>query len=182
VFQFLVEKLKEHDINTYNHSLRVADLSLRISKKLSFEEHDQKVIYYGALLHDIGKLQIDYEILNKSEKLTKEEWLLIQQHTIFGHNLLGEHKISLPGLNYIVLLHHERLDGSGYPFGLKGDDIPIEVLIVGLADSYDAMTSQRPYSNVKTAEQALAELIRVKGIQFPSEIVEKLDDIIKSNL
>lgn len=175
----LIEKLKEHDPYTYLHSQRVAQLSVEIAKVLEFSEQDLKKIYYGALLHDIGKIEIDKNILNKPDKLTRDEWRLIQQHPIFGYKIIFQY-CSGDILPYIALMHHERSDGSGYPFGITKDRIPPEVQIVAVADSFDAMTTQRMYNRAKTAQEALDELVIDSTVLFLPETVDALKECLKN--
>jgi putative nucleotidyltransferase with HDIG domain len=181
VMKSLLNKLKQHDLYTYMHSLRVAELSVEISKYLGLSDKEQKVIHLGGLLHDIGKLEVDPQILNKPEKLTFDEWTLIQNHTVIGYTMLQNYGYEM-GFSYIALFHHERCDGSGYPFGLKQEAIPLEAQIVALADSFDAMVTQRPYSNAKTTEQALNELIMEKGVLFLPKIVDSLVECKKDHI
>lgn len=170
---FLLDKLKEHDPLTFLHSIRVAELSVEIAKQLELDNHDQKVLYHGGLFHDIGKLEIDPYILNKPEKLTIEEWKLIQQHPITGYEMLRKYDSGY-GICYIALFHHERIDGSGYPFGMKKDDIPLKTQIVALAESFDAMISKRNYNDAKTVETAFQELISLKNVLYLPQVVDAL--------
>lgn len=171
--KLLLSKLKDHDPYTYMHSLRVADLSLDMSKQLGLSEYEQKIIHKGGLFHDVGKLKIDPYILNKPAKLTVEEWGLIQQHPIWGFQMLRELGFHLE-FSYIALFHHERCDGSGYPFGLTKESIPYYSHIVALADSFDAMVTHRPYSPSKGIGEVINEIQSKSGILFLPELVDAL--------
>jgi putative nucleotidyltransferase with HDIG domain len=179
IMKFLLNKIKEHDSNTYTHSLRVAELALEIARYLGLNDHDQKTIHMGGLLHDIGKLEVDPFILNKPNKLTLEEWDLIKKHPIFGYQMLQASGFDM-GFSYISLFHHERCDGSGYPFGLKEEAIPLIAQVVALADCFDAMVTQRPYGLPKSIPLALNELITAKGSLFLPEVVDALVESIKN--
>ena len=136
-----------------------------------------------GMIHDIGKIVIDLTILDKAGKLNEEERQLIEQHPLSGSRMLNSvHKYER--LSNGVLHHHERIDGKVYPYGLQGDEIPIESKIIAIADAYDAMTSQRPYRTVPlSSDEAVAEIVKNKGTQFDSEIVDvvvsMLDEIIE---
>lgn len=175
----LVDLLKDHDLATYYHSKRVADLSSRIAKNMNLAETEQQIIYYSGLLHDIGKLKVDKEILNKPAKLTKEEWLLIQQHPIFGYEMLNQYYLFDDEIKHVVLYHHERIDGSGYPFKLSGQEIPLKAQIVAIADSFDAMTNTRAYSQAKSVNQALDQLLLDKGCLFNPIVADTLVELLK---
>jgi putative nucleotidyltransferase with HDIG domain len=177
--KFLLNKLKEHDTYTYMHSLRVAELSLEIAKYLGLNDLDQSTIHMGGLLHDIGKLEVEPFILNKPDKLTLEEWDLIKKHPIFGYQMLQTSGFDM-GFSYIALFHHERCDGSGYPFGLKEEAIPLIAQVVALADSFDAMVTQSPYGHSKSISISLNELITEKGTLFLPEVVDALVESIKN--
>jgi putative nucleotidyltransferase with HDIG domain len=168
---FLMEKLKDYDPFTYLHSQRIADLSSQIAKQLNLTPSEQKDVYYGALLHDIGKIKIDRLILNKPERLTLDEWKIVQQHPILGYEIINPF-CSGTSIPYIVLMHHERCDGSGYPFGLKGSDIPLGPQIIAVADSYDAMITARPYKKAKTREQVIMELEGEKNNLYLADVVD----------
>lgn len=177
---FLMKKLKDYDPNTYLHSKRVAELSSQIAKQMDLADRELKDIYYGALLHDIGKIKIDKLILTKPERLTLDEWKIIQQHPVLGYEIVNPYckGTSIP---YIVLMHHERCDGSGYPFGLKGSNIPLSSQIIAVADSYDAMITSRPYSGPKTRDQAILELEEGKNKLYLADVVDAFLQVIMVN-
>jgi putative nucleotidyltransferase with HDIG domain len=159
------------DQYTYTHTEGVVKYSSIIAEELALSEEEIEDLKIGALLHDIGKLELGREILNKKEKLTDEELLLIKQHPIFGVNMLKT-LTYFGNVIEIVKYHHERYDGKGYPEGLKGKEIPLGARIVAVADSFDAMTTMRAYrSRHKSYEEAAEELLRCAGAQFDPDIV-----------
>lgn len=176
-----MKQLQEHDPETYHHSLRVAELALLLTKELDLSSIEQQTIYKGALLHDIGKLGIPIEVLNREQKLTTEEWLLIQEHTILGYQLTRKY-FDMLVVPYIILFHHERYNGTGYPFGVVDQQIPLGAKIVGVVDSFDAMTFQRPYNRAKSREDALIELEKQKGILYSSDLISAFTDLINREL
>ncbi|MBM4017412.1 MAG: HD-GYP domain-containing protein [Planctomycetes bacterium] len=169
----LVSSVDAKDPYTCGHSERVAIISRRIAACLRLPDDDVELVYLAGLLHDIGKIGTPESILRKEGRLGPEERLTIMQHCEVGFNILsGIHK--LESAREVVLLHHERLDGTGYPRGLKGDQIPLLARIVGLADSFDAMTSNRPYRPMLPLDQVRREIERHTGTQFDSRAVEAL--------
>ncbi len=179
VIQTLVSSIEAKDTYTKGHSERVRNLSLMIAEALGFSQEEKEILSWAALLHDIGKLGVPEGILTKPGKLTEEEKVIIQDHPERGYRILlpiEQLQDSLSGIRF----HHERLDGSGYPLGLKGEEIPIQARIIGVADTYDAMTSRRSYRDKLRDDVTLAELVRVKGSQLDPEIVDLFVDMIKS--
>lgn len=130
----------------FSHTLNVALLAMMIGKWLILPEREITHLVYAGILHDIGKMRVDPEIMNKPGKLTEEEFEQVKQHPALGYRLLDDLKFLSKNIKYGVLLHHEREDGSGYPLGCKGDKIPEVAKIIAVADIYDAMTSKRVYS------------------------------------
>ena len=160
------------DHHTYGHSKKVSKYATGIAEALGYSRERIETIRAAALLHDIGKIGISDQILTKREPLTSEDWELIRAHPNLGVSIL-KHIDSLNDCLAAVQYHHEHYDGTGYPAGLKGNNIPIDARILAVADAYDAMTSQRPYRQVKsTLEQALGELKRCSGTQFDPAIVD----------
>lgn len=159
------------DAYTAGHSRRVADIACKVGKELGLEDSQLECLELAALLHDIGKIGIPDYILNKPGKLEDEEFKKIQAHPVLGYNILEKIEFLSPMLP-AILHHHERFDGKGYPEGLKGDDIPTGASIIAIADTYDAMTSDRPYRRALSHEAAVAELKKCKGTQFKNEIVD----------
>jgi len=157
---------------THNHSKRVTDYCLALGKALKLDTTEMSRLEACALLHDIGKISISDEILNKPGKLTAEEWKIVKTHPQLGAAIASR----IPQLSLCVegiLHHHEWYDGSGYPDGLKGNDIPLEARILAIADAVAAMTSERSYSETLTHEQAIEELKRYAGKQFDPYLVEQ---------
>lgn len=155
---------------TRGHSERVTSYSLAVGAGLGLPETDLKTLELAALLHDIGKIGTYEAILDKAGKLTEEELKIIRQHPSKGAEILSPIK-QLKGIVPLVRGHHESYDGSGYPDGLKGEDIPIMARILAVCDSYDAMTADRPYRKGRNKDESVAELKRCAGIQFDPEVV-----------
>lgn len=150
---------------TIGHSTRVAKYSEAIAKELGWSEEETRNIYYVGLLHDIGKIAIPHRILNKPSRLTDLEYAVIKRHTTIGSDILRDIK-SVENVRLGALYHHERYDGSGYPNGLKGDEIPLVARIIGIADAYDAMTSDRKYRKHLPEEVVRDEFRKCAGKQF----------------
>lgn len=166
------------DPYTNGHSMRVAAYSLEIARKLKLTKEEQEQIYCIALLHDIGKIGISDEILNKPGKLTPEEREIIKSHPTIGGEILKDFT-SLPGISEGARYHHERYDGQGYNEGLKGEEIPFFARIICVADSYDAMSSARCYRSSMDKDSIVEELKRCSGKQFDPKIVEIMLEIIE---
>lgn len=166
------------DDYTFGHSYRVAVYARKIAKNMGLSADEQENIYYIGLLHDIGKIGIPDAILNKPGKLNDEEWEQIKTHVNVGGNILAEFS-SIPGIQDGARYHHERWDGSGYGSGISGEDIPLYARIIGVADSYDAMSSARCYRPALSEEVILAEFEKGAGKQFDPKIAKIMIDIIK---
>lgn len=169
--------LEAHEY-TAKHSSRVVNFSVALAKKLSLDQKEIEKIRVAAELHDIGKLGIGKEILNKPSNLTNHEYEKIKKHPEIALKLLKELSFIIDVVN-IVYYHHERIDGQGYPEKLKGNEIPIGAKIVSIADAYDAMTSDRVYRKAMSKEDAIKELMRCKGTQFDSELVNLFIETLK---
>lgn len=165
------------DPYTRGHSKRVAMYAAEISKRMGLSEDEIQNIYYAGLLHDSGKISIPDAVLNKPGKLTDEERLLIQSHTVAGGKMLKQLS-SIRGIRETALYHHERYDGGGYPEGLRGEAIPLYARIVGVADSYDAMSSNRVYRRHLNKDEIIEEIQKGAGTQFDPEIVKYMVDMI----
>jgi response regulator RpfG family c-di-GMP phosphodiesterase len=167
-----VYALDTRDIETGFHSQRVRIFTLELAKAYGISNQEHLLdIERGALIHDIGKIGVPDSILRKPSKLTPEEWEIMKKHPIFGYNIIkGIKNLENPGK--IVLYHHERFDGKGYPSGKKGGDIPLEARIFAVADALDAMTSDRPYRKAFSYEYAYDEILKCSGTQFDPYIVE----------
>jgi putative nucleotidyltransferase with HDIG domain len=170
--QALVQALEEKDAYTRGHSARVAHYALAVARQLKLEEETLDTIALGAELHDVGKIGVREAVLSKPGKLTDDEYRHIMEHTVIGARILGPLMRDAPDALAIVRSHHERLDGTGFPDGLKGDAIPLVARIVTVADSFDAMTSGRPYRPSLSVQQAVRELQEGKGVQFEPQCVE----------
>jgi putative nucleotidyltransferase with HDIG domain len=167
----LAQALDARDAYTAGHSRRVSEYSCAIAKAMNLAEGDLEVIRVGALLHDLGKIGISDLVLQKPGRLTPEETELIRQHPVIGKRIL-ENVQGLESYLGIVELHHENLNGTGYPHGLKGDETPLYARIVKVADAYDAMTSDRPYRRGKSHAEAIAILRSVSGTEMDPHVVE----------
>lgn len=168
----LATALDMRDEETQGHSLRVLQYSLKIAALMDIKDEEMlKNLEYGALLHDIGKIGIPDSILRKPSSLNEEEWDIMKTHPMIGYKIL--HDIDfLKKASEIVLHHHENYDGSGYPTGLLGEEIPLGARIFALADAIDAMTSKRLYREKMSFENAVDELKRFSGIKFDPVIVK----------
>src|SRR3989449_845408 len=170
--QALVHFLEEKDPYTRGHSVRVANYAVGIAKQLGLGQDVIDVIALGAELHDIGKIGVSEAVLHKAGKLTEPEYHHIMEHPVIGARILAPLMRDVPTALAIVRSHHERLDGKGFPDGLKGDQIPVEVRVVGVADSFDAMTSVRPYPPAPSVQKAPQEPEGGEGRQVPPPAVE----------
>ena len=169
----LAATLDARDPSTAGHSERVSALSVLMGRQLRISEADLDVLRLGALLHDIGKIGLSDDILRKPSALTLEEYEQVKRHPGLGAHILRQVPFLAPHIP-IVELHHERPDGRGYPFGLRGDEIPLAARVVHVADAFDAMTSVRAYRPSRGSAEAIAELRRHVGIQFDPASVEAL--------
>jgi diguanylate cyclase (GGDEF)-like protein/PAS domain S-box-containing protein/putative nucleotidyltransferase with HDIG domain len=166
------------DPHTYGHSKRVAAIAEKIGKAIGLSKEELSELYSAALLHDIGKIGVPDSILTKPDRLTPEEWAIIKNHSTEGANIVGYVK-ELAKMVPTILHHHEWYDGKGYPYGLKGNTIPIGARITSVADAYDTMTTERPYRRLVSPEQACEELNRCSGTQFDPAVVDILCKIIR---
>ncbi|WP_197032708.1 HD domain-containing phosphohydrolase [Clostridium sp. KNHs205] len=167
----LANVIEEKDLYTGGHCERVMIYSMMIGDALKIGEQEKSDLQFGSILHDIGKIGVPEYILHKKERLTQEEYEKIKEHPEIGYQLLSNLDF-LDSSRRIIYEHHERVDGKGYPRGLKGDDIHFLAKIVCVADAFDAMTSNRAYRAVMSVDDALKELIANKGTQFDAEIVD----------
>jgi HD-GYP domain-containing protein (c-di-GMP phosphodiesterase class II) len=167
----LANVIEEKDLYTGGHCERVMIYSMMIGEALKIGEQEKSDLQFGSILHDIGKIGVPEHILHKKERLTQEEYEKIKEHPEIGYQLLSNLDF-LDSSRRIIYEHHERVDGKGYPRGLKGDDIHFLAKIVCVADAFDAMTSNRAYRAVMSVDDALKELVANKGTQFDAEIVD----------
>ncbi|MCJ8012014.1 diguanylate cyclase [Paenibacillus sp. KQZ6P-2] len=159
------------DINTFKHSKRVFRYAMDMSLLLNLDANTRRQFVLGALIHDIGKMEIPWEILNKKDKLTPEEWEIVKKHVNWGKEMAMTNN-KFKGLAPYIELHHEHFDGKGYPHGFKGAEIPLLCRMLTIIDSFDAMTSERPYQATKSVEEAAQELRLCSGTQFDPELTE----------
>lgn len=176
------DAIAEVDGYTYMHCNRIKDYSMEVWKRLKLPKESLTNLRWGAYFHDVGKRVIPPEILNKPGKLTAEEWTIMKTHTTEGAKIMREHSVGwLKDTAFIVEQHHERYDGTGYPFGLKGDEIALEATIVSVVDAFDAMTTDRVYKKAYSVQEAVKELIAGKGTQFNPKVVDVFIDILENN-
>ncbi len=169
----LTASIDAKDPYTCGHSRRVAIVSRKLAQLFGFDEHHAERVYLAGLMHDIGKIGIPEAVLRKPGKLTSSEYETMQRHPEIGATILSGIR-QMEDLIPVILHHHERLDGGGYPSGLSGDEIPIEALIVGLADGFDAMTSSRTYRDTMPLTAVITEIRRCSGTQFDPRLAELL--------
>ncbi len=177
----LLSIINVKDKYTYGHSERVAGYVEKFSEKLELNNDDKIKLSNSAYIHDIGKIEIKSSILTKKEKLNKAEWQKIKKHPEIGANILKPLK-SCQYIVSVVLYHHENYDGSGYPEGLKGEEIPLCARILRIADSFDAMTTNRPYSPALTQEKALEELKKQAGLHFDPSLVKVFINLVEEGI
>ncbi len=174
----VISVLDARDPYTYEHSWRVAHLAELIAKKMNIDEKWVDLIHMAAHLHDIGKVAVPDDVLNKPDRLTIDEFEIMKSHPRIGYNIVNKIDV-LQETSLYILHHHERWDGRGYPCGLKGKEIPLGARIITIADSFDAMTSARSYQTGISIEDAFKEIKRCRGAQFCPEVVDvfmKLED------
>ena len=169
--------IEKKDMHTQKHDERVHNYCNKIADKINLTGSKLDNIVFAALYHDIGKINVPDDILQKPGRLTEEEFEYIKKHPTDGRALVE--KTYLRDIGKIIEQHHEGLDGSGYPFGLKDEEIRIEAKIVAVLDAYDAMTSDRPYRNGMSAKIAIEELKRFAGIHYDKKIVEIFEEVLK---
>ncbi|HZK00163.1 MAG TPA: HD-GYP domain-containing protein [Tissierellaceae bacterium] len=175
--QTLSKTIEARDPYTSGHANRVLDYSVKLAKEIGLSDEKVQNIRTAALLHDIGKIAINDSILNKSSKLTSEEYAEIMKHPSVGAEIVSKMDF-FKNIKGIVRYHHERYDGKGYPDGLVGDDIPLEACILAIADAYDAMTSDRPYRQALAKDEALKEIENNAGTQFHPELARTFVSIM----
>ena len=170
VLKSLLVALKTRDADTYDHSRRTVKISLLLGRECGLEPSEMRSLEFGALLHDIGKIGVPDNVLRKPGKLNNFEWAMMRRHPLMGQEILS-------GLSFlddamtIVAQHHEKWDGSGYPLGLRGEEIALSARVLFVADAFDAMTSDRVYRPAKSFDQAAAELDFCAGTHFDPRVV-----------
>ena len=176
----LTAALETRDSETHGHSERVVTYSLRLGREYGLSSEEMKALEFGSLLHDIGKIGVPDSILRKPAKLTEEEWVRMREHPLHGQQIL--HGIEfLQGASRVVAQHHEKWDGTGYPLGLRKEDIDICARIFSVADAFDAITSDRVYRRGKPYEAAAQELDDWSGRQFDPKVVEAFHRVPKED-
>ncbi len=170
----LGDVVEADDAYTGSHSRDVVNLVLEVANTLGLETRDRRDAEFAALLHDIGKIKVPGEIINKPGKLTDEEWEIMKRHTVEGERLLSQVGGILGNVGTIVRSCHEDWDGTGYPDGLAAGEIPLVARIVRACDAFSAMTTDRAYRKARPVSEALAELRRCSGTDFDPVVVEAL--------
>lgn len=174
----LKKTLYEKHAETEEHTLRVKNLSLELGRKINLPRHKLEELELLSTLHDIGKIGIPEDILRKPGKLTDKEWIIMKSHTEIGYRIAK----AVPELAYVadeILSHHEKYDGTGYPQGLKGEQIPVLSRVINIVDSFDVMTHRREYKEAKSVDYAVQELKRCAGTQFDPMLVEKFLELLE---
>jgi putative nucleotidyltransferase with HDIG domain len=169
----LTSAIDASDPFTHGHSYRVSKYAMRIAREMGMSAKDLETLEYASLLHDIGKIAIQNDVLLKVGPLTDEEWASLRSHPDIGADIVEQLKFLKVAVN-VIRCHHERPDGTGYPKGLKEDEIPILAHILNVVDAFDAMTSDRPYRKCLPIERVLDELRRYRGTQFHSRVTDIL--------
>ncbi|HEV3472382.1 MAG TPA: HD-GYP domain-containing protein [Actinomycetota bacterium] len=177
----LVSAVNDHDTYTAGHSCRVSDYSASLGRIMGLTRAEVTFMRQAGLVHDIGKIGIPERVLKKNGKLTDEELHLVRLHPILGASILSRFD-GMERMIPVVLHHHERWDGTGYPSGLAGVDIPREARAIFVVDAFDAMTTDRPYGEILSTEEALEELRRCAGRQFDPVLVDALHDAWRAGL
>jgi putative nucleotidyltransferase with HDIG domain len=178
----IVTAADARDQETGGHSFRVALFAVELARVLGIQGEALKAIEWGALLHDVGKMVVPDDILRKGSPLTDEEWLIMKQHPNWGYEMLAEVSFLQSEALDLIYSHHERWDGAGYPRGLAGEDIPLGARVFAVVDTYDAITSDRPYRRARPHAVAIAELQRVSGQQLDPRVVEAFQEISEVEL
>jgi HD-GYP domain-containing protein (c-di-GMP phosphodiesterase class II) len=174
---FLIEA---KDVGTRRHLDRTRDLAMALARIVDPELAERPETAHGFLLHDIGKVGIPERLLTKRGPLSPSEWEVMRTHPVVGAHIVTPIRMLGDAVD-VVRFHHERYDGSGYPHGMKGEEIPVAARIFTVADAYDAMTSDRPYRARRSPEKAIAEIVRCSGTQFDPEVVEAFVTLSKAN-
>lgn len=179
----ITSALEARDPYTSHHSSRVAEMTEKISELVGLDEEEKEIYHIAAHLHDIGKIGIRDSVLLKEGKLDDEEWEIMKSHSVQGYNILMNAN-SFEAVARVVRSHHERFDGKGYPDGLKGNDIPLGARIIAIADSIDAMISDRPYRRGMDINICKEQIEKNVGIMYDPAIAKKVlmhwDEVIKS--
>jgi HD-GYP domain-containing protein (c-di-GMP phosphodiesterase class II) len=175
----LADQIENHDLETFKHTDRVAAFAYAIGRELGFSAVRMRDLVLAAQMHDVGKIGLPHHILTKPGALTEDEWAHIRQHPGKGFDILTRMR-NMEGIAVVIRHHHERFDGSGYPDGAKGEEIPLDARIISVADTFDALTSERPYRPAMTVDAAIQELRGVAGTQLDPQLVELVVRLIES--
>jgi putative two-component system response regulator len=179
VVRRLGQAAEYRDNDTGNHVIRMSRFSALLAKQLGASSEQCELLLHASPMHDVGKIGIPDRILLKKGKLDPEEWKTMQTHVTIGSEILSDDKSELIQLaQKITLQHHEKWDGSGYPYGLKGEDISFEARIVTVCDVFDALTSERPYKKAWSVEDALTEIEKQSGTSFDQKVVKKFKSVL----
>ena len=169
--ELLADAVDKRDPYTFQHSLRVGNYADRMARRIGLDLEELENIAFAARIHDLGKIGIPSSILLKNGPLTKEERRVIEQHPSIGARIMSRMS-TYERVKSLIEFHHERIDGKGYPTGLSGEQIPVGARIIGVADAYEAMTSDRPYRKALSTDRAIRELEKGRGAQFDSQIID----------
>jgi len=172
-----IRQVEQKDQYTFKHSQNVQYYSMKMAQRMHLSMESVESLNFASLFHDIGKIFIEDMILNKTGKLCEEEMERIKEHPFLGSNLASASFCKK--ISDIIAMHHERMDGSGYPKGLRGEEILLEAKIVAVADTYDAMTTDRPYRGAIAPKQAIEEIKGLAGRHYDEAIVEVFEQILK---
>lgn len=172
--------MEAKDVYTAGHTIRVTEYAMMIGRHMQLADAELRVLERAAQLHDVGKLVIDTTAIAKPGPLTADEWDQIRKHTLVGENIISRLGF-LDQESKIIKLHHERVDGRGYPFKVDGRELDILTKIITVADSFDAMTSKRAYKKNKTWNEAIQELLKCSGSQFDPEVVRTFIDVLRES-
>jgi putative nucleotidyltransferase with HDIG domain len=165
---------------TGEHSARVAKWASTTARKLKMSDKEIEIVYWASIFHDIGKIGISDRVLRKKSVLSEEDWVFIKMHPTIGSNIVSSID-TYPSLAPTISAHQEKYDGTGYPKGLSGKNIPLGARILGIADAYEAMVEERYYRPTHTHQEAVAELQRVKGTQFDPEVLDVFLNVVNSD-
>ncbi|TDF95874.1 HD-GYP domain-containing protein [Paenibacillus piri] len=182
VIHSLVLALDSRDPYTAGHSSRVGLYSLWMARELGMDESECKHFYRAALMHDIGKIGVPDRVLLKKDSLTDEEFQIMISHTTIGARILSKMQPleRMIQATEVAKYHHEKMDGSGYPEGLGGEDIPFCARIVAVSDAFDAITTDRPYAKGRSYKEGVDEIIRCEGTQFDPQVVKAFETVMRS--
>lgn len=175
-FDEIIQKVMEKDMYTYEHNNRLHGYSFKIGKKLNLNKAAMEKLTFAALFHDIGKINVPDYILQKPGTLSEDEFDYIKMHPTDGKDIIAE--IYTKSIGDIIEQHHERIDGSGYPLGLKSDEILWEAKVIAVADSYDAMTTDRPYRKAIPPNIAIKELESLSGTHYEKDVVAVFKSVL----